>query len=363
MVGLAGRTVVIVEDEALVAIDLAARLTRVGLQVVGVEADGDAAITLIHRTMPDIVLLDVQLASSTNGFDVARAVTHAGPAVIYLTASADDLTISKASATNPAGYIIKPFDERSVIAAISVALKRRDADNVADSSSRRQAEARLEISQRDEVLWHVARGLAHDFNSELTVIMGSTELMMEQPTAKEFTEDLQLIQRSAARISVLTRQLLDFSRVGGGERIDLGATITQLTPLLTRAARPAALSVEGTASGWSCAIPPSALAQLLVALVVNARDATSGSAGRLTLAISAKDGRVRVVCGHRDRGMQEDVADQVPEALMLVQTIAQSFGGTVQVAGGAPMDVRVRVELPARPDRFPDVRQVDDHED
>ena len=119
------KRVLIVEDEALIALDLEHRLRRLGFEVVGVADHRDEAVALFAETKPDFVLMDIVLRGREDGIAMAQAIGDSSDVpVIFLTAFADDATIGRASEVSPYGYIIKPIDERALVATISMTLAR-----------------------------------------------------------------------------------------------------------------------------------------------------------------------------------------------------------------------------------------------
>src|SRR4051812_43846210 len=105
-------TILIVEDEAIVAADLASRLERLGYEVVGSARHGEEAVALVRSAPPDIVLMDIQLQGDLDGVETAAKIrSHHALPVIYLTAHSDAGTVARAKTTEPFGYIRKPFEE------------------------------------------------------------------------------------------------------------------------------------------------------------------------------------------------------------------------------------------------------------
>lgn len=115
--------ILVVEDEAIVATDIADTLHVLGYAVPAVASSGEAAIEVAAATRPDLVLMDIRLKGSIDGVKAAHAISHRlGIPVVYLTAHADERTLRRAKATQPYGYILKPFDERDLHVAIEMAL-------------------------------------------------------------------------------------------------------------------------------------------------------------------------------------------------------------------------------------------------
>ena len=119
----------IVEDEGLVAIDLQSRLERLGYTVTDIADTGARAISLALDQLPDLILMDIHLAEGSDGIAAALEINEMlGAPVVFLTAYADIATLNRAGAAAPYGYIVKPFDERSLAATVQMALARRDAE-------------------------------------------------------------------------------------------------------------------------------------------------------------------------------------------------------------------------------------------
>jgi PAS domain S-box-containing protein len=122
-------TILIVEDEAIVAADLAGKLRQLGYEVAGIVAAGEDAVAQAGSLRPELVLMDIQLEGPMDGIEAAQAIRsrHDVP-VIYLTAHSDAATLARAKHTGPFGYILKPFEERELATQIELALYKHQAD-------------------------------------------------------------------------------------------------------------------------------------------------------------------------------------------------------------------------------------------
>lgn len=121
--------ILIVEDEAVVSLDISRRLEKMGYEVVGRAASGEEALTVTQETSPDLVLMDINLQGELDGIETAEQIyEQAKIPVIYLTAYAGESTLQRAKQTRPYGYILKPFKERELRAAIEIALSRHQAE-------------------------------------------------------------------------------------------------------------------------------------------------------------------------------------------------------------------------------------------
>jgi PAS domain S-box-containing protein len=121
--------ILVVEDEALIALDLERRLSRAGYHVVGTADNPDEAVGMFRELHPDLVLMDIFIRGPVDGIETARAICQFGDVpVIFLTAYADDDTVQRAAEISPYGYLLKPFDDRTLLATITVAVERHAAD-------------------------------------------------------------------------------------------------------------------------------------------------------------------------------------------------------------------------------------------
>ena len=118
--------VMVVEDERIVARDLARQLTDLGYDVVATAYSGEEALEKVGELHPDLVLMDIVLAGKMDGIAAAEKITAlSGTPVVYLTSYADDKTFGRAKLTGPSGYILKPVGKKQLHIAIELALHRR----------------------------------------------------------------------------------------------------------------------------------------------------------------------------------------------------------------------------------------------
>jgi signal transduction histidine kinase/ActR/RegA family two-component response regulator len=155
-----------------------------------------------------------------------------------------------------------------------------------DITDRQQLEDQLRQAQRMEALGRLAGGVAHDFNNLLTVINGFADLLLSRLGDEEPTRgDLELIHRAGQRASLLTQQLLAFSRkqVMRPEPLSLNDTIGEVEPMLSRLlGDDVSVHVELDPAAGTVLADPGQIQQVLMNLAVNARDAMP-SGGTLTL--------------------------------------------------------------------------------
>ncbi|MBX3468506.1 MAG: response regulator [Planctomycetes bacterium] len=150
----APRRVFIVEDQRLIAADLANTLRRLGYDVVGSAASGEEAVEAAPGARPELVLMDIRLQGPMDGIAAAgELLRRIDVPVVYLTAYADEETIRRAKLTGPFGYVVKPFNERELRAGIEVALYKHDTERLLA-----EERARREAAEEFQLLVHSAQG-------------------------------------------------------------------------------------------------------------------------------------------------------------------------------------------------------------
>lgn len=112
----------VVEDDPLVADDLSLCIQDLGYQVIGPANDFATARQLLEERLPDLVFLDIDLGGEETGIDVASLINREYKIpFIFLTAFSDQQTLEEVKDQYPAGFVLKPFDENRLRAAIQIA--------------------------------------------------------------------------------------------------------------------------------------------------------------------------------------------------------------------------------------------------
>ncbi|MGA2933715.1 MAG: response regulator [Methanomicrobiales archaeon] len=123
------KKILIVEDEFITASDIQSTLKGMGFLVPGIADTGEDAIKMAGDLKPDAILMDILLKGKMNGIAAASIIKDKyGIPVIYLTGQSDDATINRALESEPFGYIIKPFEEKTLKATIGMALYKHAID-------------------------------------------------------------------------------------------------------------------------------------------------------------------------------------------------------------------------------------------
>lgn len=120
----------IVEDESIVAKDIQNSLIKLGYNVIGQANNGSEAIEKIKELNPDLVLMDIMIKGPMTGIEVSEKIKESiSVPVIFLTAYADEGTLSRAKITEPYGYILKPFKEIDLHSTIEMAVYKHQKDS------------------------------------------------------------------------------------------------------------------------------------------------------------------------------------------------------------------------------------------
>lgn len=113
--------ILIVEDQWIEANDLQVILEREGFEVTGIAKSVEAALALLQENRPDMVLLDIFLKGEQTGIDLARILSGFRIPFIYLTANSDSQTLEAAKATQPYGFLVKPYRDKDILVALEIA--------------------------------------------------------------------------------------------------------------------------------------------------------------------------------------------------------------------------------------------------
>lgn len=148
-------SILLVEDEGIVAQDLQETLAGLGYPVVGIASEGVQAVCMAEELQPGLIVMDVGLQGEVDGIQAAKMILERFHIpVIFLTGHRDIETLQRAVRTGPLGYILKPFQEVELRSAIEVAIHKHRADvalREREEALRRNAELLKSLSLVDEL--------------------------------------------------------------------------------------------------------------------------------------------------------------------------------------------------------------------
>lgn len=188
-------TLLIVEDQIVVALDLEERLERNGYKVCGIAISGVEALALARQYRPALALMDIRLQGEMDGIQTAQILrSEMNVPVIFLSAHSDEATLQRAKLTAPYGFLLKPFDERELRLNIEMALYKHDHE--------RQLTAAREDIRRAKVSI-----------DELATRDPLTGLANRRSLAARFEHDRIISERSGVPLSMLLIDIDHFTAI------------------------------------------------------------------------------------------------------------------------------------------------------
>ncbi|MFN8347797.1 MAG: response regulator [Spirosomataceae bacterium] len=125
---MTGIRVLIIEDEPLIAKNIGMYLNNHDYEVAAFAYDADEAMYQLKRQPTDFAIIDINLEDDKDGIDIAEYINrHTFIPFIFLTSYSDKDTLERAKKTNPSGFIVKPFNEKTLYATIEIALSNHAA--------------------------------------------------------------------------------------------------------------------------------------------------------------------------------------------------------------------------------------------
>lgn len=123
---MAPKKILIVEDDDIIAKVEDWRLKNLGYEVAGRAVSGAEAMELVAKTKPDLVLMDINIQGDMDGIETAKRIKKQfSIPVVYVTSHSDGPTLDRAKATQPDGFVVKPFEDNDLRVAIELALKKK----------------------------------------------------------------------------------------------------------------------------------------------------------------------------------------------------------------------------------------------
>lgn len=115
-------SILIIEDEMIIAMDIESKLKRLGYDVAGICVSSEEAIDYLSFNNPDLVLCDIMIDGTQDGIEVAERFKDQNIPFVFLTSLADRPTLERAKKVVPYGYIVKPFTEKDILTTVEMAL-------------------------------------------------------------------------------------------------------------------------------------------------------------------------------------------------------------------------------------------------
>lgn len=181
--------ILVVEDEAIVAMETAKSLQNLGYEVIATVNSGDDAIKIAEDENPDIILMDIRIQGDKDGIETADIIRHQyGIPVIYTTAYSDDERIERAKQTIPFGYIIKPTQERDLKVTLEMAMyvSKIEAERVKANLKLKESEKQLKERLKELTCVYKIASLIEKFGNDIeNILKGTVEII---PSSWQYPE-------------------------------------------------------------------------------------------------------------------------------------------------------------------------------
>ena len=286
-------SLIIVEDDGVIAAHLLLTVERLGFTVAGVASSGEEALELAATVAPTLALMDIGLAGVLDGIETAALLrSRFEIPVVYLSAHIDNATLTRAKATEPVGYLAKPFQQGSLRTTLEMGLHTAGVRRqLRESELARQAlERQVQAAEKAESLSVMASGIAHLFNNLLQVVTANLAEVRDHGLVSGVVDDvlkdaIDAAQR-AADVSGLLRTYLGQS-TGAHDVRNLADLCRGSVPAL-RATLPLGVALEATFPPTGPTVRTSAgeVRHLLESLVTNAREALGQAGGLIRLSLT-----------------------------------------------------------------------------
>ena len=139
----------IVEDEAVIAMDLEDIVTELGHHVTGISASYEDVMRILPTDQSDLYLVDIQLKGSKSGIEVAHELSRHGKVHIYISSLSAKNIIEQARKTGAQGYILKPFSPDDIYVAVQMATGRLGREGGTHAIYIREGKGRTRILMND----------------------------------------------------------------------------------------------------------------------------------------------------------------------------------------------------------------------
>jgi len=168
---MSGTRVLIVEDEAIIAMDIESRLSRMGYEVVGKAGNGLDALRMAVEREPDVVLMDIHLRGDIDGVEAAaRIKERTNVPLVFVTGHSDSGTLERAKRTEPAGYLLKPIQDDDLRVNLTIAFHNHQvAQELRDSEKWLTATIQ---SCTEAIITTTAEGAVETLNPQAEILTG-----------------------------------------------------------------------------------------------------------------------------------------------------------------------------------------------
>jgi len=196
--------ILVVDDEATITTHLEEKLQSLGYEVVGRASSGPEAVALARQHLPDLVLMDIVMSGDYDGIEAARIIQEELEIpTVFLTAYGDDQLIARAKTVQPLGYVLKPFQDMALKAAIDVALFNREIIKRLKESEEywrllaEKIEMAVIIADCNFIIFFWNRGAEHIFRYSASEAVGKPLFsLFSESSRPDIKQELELVLRT-----------------------------------------------------------------------------------------------------------------------------------------------------------------------
>lgn len=191
--------ILIVEDEPPIANEVRFLLEDEGHKVLKIAYDAESALDFLFKEKVDLIFLDIAIKGQRNGIEIAEIVNlKYNTPFIFLTSFADSETLSKATATKPCAYIVKPFKDVDILAAINIGM--------INWQQRSKKSTILSLEQMNNIA--LSEITSKEYKIIMNVVDGMTNLQISDNTGLSPNTIKWYIQRIFSKFNVKNRSSL-----------------------------------------------------------------------------------------------------------------------------------------------------------
>ncbi|MCJ2542156.1 response regulator [Thermostichus vulcanus] len=228
-------SILVVEDEKIIAKDIATVLKKFGYTVPAIASSGEEAMRRLEESPVDLVLMDIVLKGDIDGVEAAKRITERfNIPVVHLTAYADDDTLARVKETQPFGYIIKPFKERELYTTIEIALHNHQQS----IENRKLEEKKIEelrqnlhkLQQFTDVKGTLFKKFLQDLSEPLSNLSFAVSLLKDAEADPKREHYLQVLEEEFRRELELIHQTSNLEDLLNLENVGLLSQFSLLRP-------------------------------------------------------------------------------------------------------------------------------------
>ncbi|WPD21253.1 MAG: response regulator [Candidatus Electrothrix scaldis] len=351
--------ILVVEDEAIIGMELQARLVRHGYDVPLVVDTGLKAIDKAGDLQPELILMDILLKGEMDGIEAAEEIRnkYAIP-IVFLTANTDKTTFERAKKSAPLGYIQKPFQENVLFSTIEIALYKGRTEKELDlyrhhleDMVREKTNDLIRINQElviakeaaeaaNEAKTEFLTNMSHEICTPLNIILGNIRLALDTSLSQDQEQFLADAYQSSDSLMHILNDILDISKMEAGQ-LTLENKPFELRSAIQQMTKPFLLRSKQKGLEFTCEINESVpdkllgdmkrIEQILSKILDNAIKFTDTGVVNFTLKLSSRNEKgalIEFCVADTGQGIQEAFKSQVFNGFAQADTsMTRRFGG------------------------------------